>query len=145
MRAWLNDVFFVTAFDVREQEAIIKPEELDIASDRVFLLSYEDACKCYKVTDVDTTGRAEIVSYQLTEEVLKKSGRYYTWWLRTASKRYHHFCAVDADGALVDKVLTSPLAVRPAMWANMALVSAANEERMESFLASLRNLLDNYR
>ena len=128
IRAWLNSEFLNSAFTPEEQERIVSttlsteanpkygiPSGLD-TTDRVFLLSYEEA---ERLLPTDEERRCRPTDYATEHDAfVNENGN--TWWiLRTVGENAHSVTYVNSDGSLNPEgcvVCSDGGTIRPAMW-----------------------------
>ena len=143
IRKWLNEDFFNSAFNQKEQTALLMTEVDNNANqgygkwetyggnhtqDRVFLLSYTEANRYLDVTNDDRNNQKSRVAptaYAIAHGAL--TGSYQTedgaasgwWWLRSPGFVQSDAADVYRDGSLYSsRVDTDRGVVRPALWIN---------------------------
>lgn len=131
LRSWLNDIFYMEAFNEEEQKKILQttlsnPRKKGYASkdgpdteDNVFLLSFEEV-EQYLPTKKDRVCYA--TPYAVAQGVRTKSTTACPWWLRTSGRRQHHAACVTLDGGYYDYFdITCPTnGIRPAVWVTVS-------------------------
>ena len=132
LRAWLNDDFLNSAFSSTEQAMIptvpVSADELPSFStnpgkatqDRVFLLSIVEANKYFKN---ESMRGCEATAYADVQGTFTSGDRWCWWWLRSPGEDQNRAARVEPSGRLFEVgnyVGTVSLAVRPAMWINLA-------------------------
>ena len=147
LRTWLNDSFLNTAFTVDEQEAILLTDVDNTQSqcceryettggtdtqDRIFILSYAEACSYeyhYFVDDVDRMcaptdyalrrGASTQNNYRsgYYEVNGRRSG---SWWLRSPGNYQCNALIISNDGAWTNMYVNNDhLGVRPVLWVDL--------------------------
>ena len=123
IRKWLNTTFLDDAFDEKEKDRIIR-EEKD-TSDRVFLLSEEEAEECLPTSQEKQAKPTEYALAQGVSAVERTTDFDYgncSWWLRSPGFLQKNANFVSESGitsfygAAVDNL---DFGVRPAMWINI--------------------------
>lgn len=129
IRLWMKNEFLNEAFTSDEQSKIVKTvlnpnEQTEVGydnSDKVFLLSVEEAQKYFKSDEERICQPTQYAIEQGCQASLNKSyeGNCW-WWLRSTGNISARYAAtvyidgrVNADGNVVDR---ENMAVRPAMW-----------------------------
>ncbi|MBP3618245.1 MAG: hypothetical protein J6J38_09425 [Lachnospiraceae bacterium] len=166
LRVWLNETFYQTAFNEREQKQIVSTR-LDnhssgryyvsgggtVTEDKVYLLSKEELSdflgyyKEYengkKVRKITATAYAKA---QGAWEEENEAGVSSPWLLRTPGLSAHHVSRVNPDGTLSDEVYHSygGNAIRPAIRISLAdaeyeIISTENTEETEETAPVTRN------
>ncbi len=118
LRRWLNEVFFIRAFDERERSLIL-PSRLDggadsASADRVFLLSLDEAESLFAK---DAARRAAPTDFAAANGVYKEGSGACFWWLRSRGDGSGYAACVDCAGGLggCNLVFSCGNAVRPAL------------------------------
>ena len=149
LRKWLNSTFINKAFNAAEQAAILKTSVDNgekqgynrwntsggnNTQDKVFLLSYAEANKCFDVEYWQNTGATENVksrvaptAYALAQGADTSSSQKtadgtaaWWWWLRSPGGSQDVAVHVDTTGALGwNHVNSESGSVRPALWVNL--------------------------
>lgn len=118
LRTWLNGTFADTAFTPEEKARLRKYP--DAASDKVFLLSLEEA-QTYSLTDCQWLCRPTAYALSRNAYTNKQSGC--GWWLlRSSGKNGKYVAAVYSDGSLDHGdtgVQEKHGMIRPAVWLDM--------------------------
>ena len=150
LRTWLNGRFYIKAFSSAEQAAILTTTVDNSKSqcysgwntsggnntqDKVFLLSYAEANKCFGVTH-DTTSntksRVAPTAYAIAQGAYTHSSNKTAdgtdagwWWLRSPGFYQSSAAGVRTDGSLnYYRVDDASGSVRPALWVNLNLESS---------------------
>ena len=147
LRTWLNGTFLNKAFSKAEQGAILTTEVDNSGSqcysgwstnggnntrDKIFLLSYAEVNKHFKVTGEDSNNTKSRVAP--TEYAIARRGAYTSssdktvdgsasgrWWLRSPGGHQNAAAFVLPDGSLsYSNVGNSRLSVRPAFWLDLS-------------------------
>ena len=148
LRNWLNNDFLKSAFNDKEQPAILVTDADNSAeqgvswwsttggkntSDQIFLLSYREASKYLKISFIDkdnTESRVLLTAYTKAQGAgTFSSGKTGDdnaagwWWLRSPGSDQKHAARVGKDGSLgTSSVNSGDGIVRPAFWLDLALV-----------------------
>ena len=109
-RRWLNDTFFNSAFNVKEQELMLETNVVSIVvegvthtlSDKVFLLSQSEATSYLS----DNDRKCKMYNDKST---------YVDWWLRTEDG-WESVYYVNDDGRIFSMSMKSTSGIRPATW-----------------------------
>lgn len=146
LRTWLNGTFLNKAFSKAEQEAILTTNVDNSKSqcssrwstsggnntqDKIFLLSYAEANKYFKVTWEDsnnTKSRVAPTAYAIAQGAYTSSSSKTAdglasgyWWLRSPGDNPVHAARVLSDGSLSSpSVDSNTLLVRPAFWLDLS-------------------------
>ncbi len=140
IRRWLNETFLHAAFSDKEQQAILlsnvdnsrsqsRPESSADdgrdTRDRVFLLSYAEAKRCF-VSDDEwmclPTGRAySKVRWHTSGDYFMDGSMTVSWWLRSLESKGFP-CEVTENGRVKGSPAGSTNAVRPAVWIDTSAI-----------------------
>ena len=131
IRKWLNEDFYLSAFNASERERILSVTNLNIdysedatdndkpTADRVFLLSLDEVKTYITSVDVRETQLTNIVSYK----PMYSPGGKIDWWLRSTCGFNSSFDAVSIGVISYDGTISEGPAeaevergVRPAIW-----------------------------
>jgi len=113
LRTWLNDEFFNETF-TEEEKDIILSRELENATDKVFLLSVDEAEK-YFANSEERKALATEYYKSICTYINTNTGTTF-WWLRTQGEN-GGACGVRTSGELNTRgAIAISYAVRPAMW-----------------------------
>lgn len=115
IRKWLNTEFLDSVFTEQEKEHILNnsvEQDGEISSDRVFLLSVDEAEEFFTEAKVPRTaagseyagGGAHGMSKHMTQ-----------WWLRTSEDEFNKYF-VNEDGLIEAEFANQGLGIRPAIW-----------------------------
>ena len=137
LRKWLNGTFLNAAFSSAEQNSIMystvtadknpsySTSPGNNTTDKVFLLSITEANKYFKSDDARKCAPTDyaIAPGAWTSDSDKTGGRATCWWwLRSPGDDSNYAAYVYNDGSVDydgSNVLSSSVAVRPAMWINL--------------------------
>ena len=150
LRGWLNKAFLETAFTKTEQGAVLitvvdnslsqgySDSHVDggeSTEDSIFLLSYAEAKKYFRVQDYGENGASSNKQSRAAPTAYAKAQGAYTseddktldneaagwWWLRSPGTIQNSAAYVDSDGSVpYYYVNLSGGVVRPALWINLA-------------------------
>ena len=130
LRKWLNNDFFIQAFNELEKNQIlttrVEPDENssydtkqgNATQDKVFLLSIQEVIQYFKDNDERCCKLSKFVTNNVN----------CNWWLRSTG-RSQNICAyyVGNDGSVGQFVYDDDRGVRPAMWISVEEKEVANE------------------
>ncbi|MBR6028110.1 MAG: hypothetical protein IKP40_03395 [Clostridia bacterium] len=143
LRAWLNSGFMDRAFSAAEQEAILLTEVDNSRSqgysnwptdggnntqDKVFLLSFAEANKYFRVTYDHAYMKARLAATDyaveqgvyVTNYLTADGGPSCIWWLRSPGKEPHTVIFVGGEGAIGDWYAeVEGKGLRPAFWLDL--------------------------
>ena len=148
LRAWLNGIFLNKAFSKAEQGAILTTNVGNSKSqcysgyiayggnntqDKIFLLSYAEANKYFKVTWGDsnnTKSRVAPTAYAIAQGAYTNSSyktadgsAFGMWWLRSPGLNQNYAAYVNTSGSLYYYyVFNYNPSVRPAMWLDLSKI-----------------------
>ncbi len=142
LRNWLNNDFFMSAFNVKEQSAILMIDVNNSKSqgysgwstdggnntqDQIFLLSYAEANQYLCVMSYDTKSRVVPTSYAKAKGAYTSKGNKTTdgsaagwWWLRSPGDDQYD-AALVLDGGSLNYLYVDDdrVSVRPALWLSL--------------------------
>ena len=144
IRQWLNNEFYMNAFNSVEQKAIWESITKtnnnfkygtnggNDTADKVFLLSVEDAIKRFP----NDEGRKA----KATEYAQKVRGVYTAWWWLRSPGKYGYRAAEIFDSGWIDasgeSVNSKSKGVRPAIWVQKNSIKFIKREKIEKKVAS---------
>ena len=150
IRQWLNNEFYMNAFNSVEQKAIwgsITKTNNNFkygtnggndTADKVFLLSVEDAIKRFP-NDEGRKAKATEYAQKVGGTVINKKIGYSWWWLRSPGK-YGYRAAEIFDSGWIDasgeSVNSKSKGVRPAIWVQKNSIKFIKREKIEKKVAS---------
>ena len=134
LRKWLNNDFLGNAFTEREQKAILNTDVDNgqgnplyntdggnRTQDRVFLLSWQEACKLYFPDNASRTIKPTAYAAALRAYTDADNGNGW-WFLRSPGKDQLNAAAVCKDGRISTIRVGAKGCVRPALWVQLESV-----------------------
>ncbi len=123
LRTWLNKDFYTTAFSQEERQKII-PSQLEDSTDKVFLLSDNQANKYFNVIDWiannqagNTKSRCKATPYAISRGAHHSDSGFGYWWLRSPGSYLIYAATVSKGGdGSQERVYDYGIMVRPAIW-----------------------------
>ena len=144
IRQWLNNEFYMNAFNNVEQKAIWKSITKTNnnfkygtnggkdTTDKVFLLSVEDAIKRFP----NDEGRKA----KVTEYAQKVRGAYISWWWLRSPGKYGYRAAEIFDSGWINEsgesVNSRSKGIRPVIWIQKNFIESIKREKTEKKVAS---------
>ena len=146
LRAWLNNEFLKKAFTKKERKVILvtkvdnsqaqcysqwKTNGGKDTKDRIYLLSYAEAKKYYKIKKDDKENmkpRIPPTAYAVKKTKAFASKRFFTkegyagtwWWLRSPGEKQNQAAYVDSSGEfLCNDVNFGHPVIRPVLWVDL--------------------------
>ncbi len=142
LRSWLNNEFFNSCFDTKEQNqiinALVSNDYGDDTDDRVFLLSSGEAEQLFKN---DEDRRCGVTPYAKNNGSLTDKNSFCWWWLRSRGSDERSAVYVDNDGRIFAKgasIFNNKSSVRPALWLDQKSIRSETEESDSLRLARIR-------
>ncbi len=145
LRSWLNNEFFSSCFDTKEQNQIINTlvsnDCGDDTNDRVFLLSSGEAEQLFKN---DEDRRCGVTLYAKNNGSLTDKNSFCWWWLRSRGSDERSAVYVDNDGRIFTKggsIFNNKSSIRPALWFDQKSIRSETEESESLRLVRIRQEL----